>query len=353
MTTHLPPPTPHPPPARRFFPPHPRTWTYANAWKLAALTALTTFLGVFIAVTLSLLLRPTRSYFFPLLSDVDKHHPERFILRLAALSSTLLLVATTTATLLHSRSLKFFRPAHPHADHPQPHLISAAETIRPVDLAFRPHPRSPPPDPSTPTLLPARRRRLSSLHVLIFVPILLTLALTLTSPFFSATLAHFVTNLHLPTIALYLVSFIWCTAMCFLVWYFLKLQSMPDRALVLSPSESPPASTTLFPDASPAEIAPVPTPSTYVQRLKTFAAWLIMVLRPICLTGQVVCVIKIVGLWLALDTFSISNIRLVKRALLAALAFAEYTAAFFFAFFMTILAVDMRAKAVDCSVLQT
>lgn len=135
--------------------------------------------------------------------------------------------------------------------------------------------------------------------------------------------------------------------MGFLVWYFLKLQGIPDRTAPSLPDVIEDVDNS-FPQA------PEFTTSRarIVHRFRAWAAWCIVILRPICLTGQVVCVIKIVGLWLALDTFSISNIRFVKIALLAALAFAEYTAAFFFAFFMTILAVDMRSKAIAADLMQ-
>lgn len=164
-------------------------------------------------------------------------------------------------------------------------------------------------------------------------------------------------------------------AMSFLIWYFLKLQNMPDCPPPTLPSSSaaPPSThhlnedvvfiddecsddsddiiTPANPCTPPAAAHPRPlsvpgAPSHNIAlQLRAFAAWFIVILRPVCLTGQAVCIIKIVGLWLALDTFSISNIRLVKIALLAALAFAEYMAALFFTFFMTILAVDMRSKA--------
>jgi hypothetical protein len=52
--------------------------------------------------------------------------------------------------------------------------------------------------------------------------------------------------------------------------------------------------------------------------------------------------IKIVGLVFALETFRISRIMLIRTALLAALAFAEYSAAFSFSAFLVILAIDMR-----------
>jgi hypothetical protein len=52
--------------------------------------------------------------------------------------------------------------------------------------------------------------------------------------------------------------------------------------------------------------------------------------------------IKVVGLVFALETFHISRIMLIRTALLAALAFAEYSAALSFSAFLVILAIDMR-----------
>jgi hypothetical protein len=65
-------------------------------------------------------------------------------------------------------------------------------------------------------------------------------------------------------------------------------------------------------------------------------------MRPLCLSLQVASMIKVVGLVFALETFRISRIILIRTALLAALAFAEYSAALSFSAFLVILAVDMR-----------
>ncbi|PXF47440.1 hypothetical protein BWQ96_02771 [Gracilariopsis chorda] len=312
-------------PRRRF-----SRWAALHAWKLAGLTALVTFVGVFIAVSLSLVLRPTRSYFFPLFSDVSKHQPEAAILRLAFVVATTLLFATATASVQHCRALQFFSTD----SHPLPHTPTDHVHLSDDDLS------------TIATKAATPKRRLSTFSI----PHLLLFALTATLLTLAVLQYLGVTNFPTPTIrrvhllklGLYLFCTTWLFAMCFLIWYFLKLQHMPNRVhpdLPLQLGEGTESST-------PRTHTLPNTPANRVaQRLRTWATHLIVILRPICLTGQAVCVIKIVGLWFALDSFSISKIKLVKLALLAALAFAEYTATFFFAFFMTILAVDMRSKA--------
>lgn len=302
-------------------------WAAIHAWKLAGLTALFTFVGVFIAVTLSLVLRPTRSYFFPLLSDVDKHQPEGSILRVAFVTVTALLFATTTASILHCQSLRLF--------------VRDRSPGESVDMLCRYEDTS----EIIPSISPTKRRfrRFTTVQMTILIPLAATILLTFLQ--YSGFITLLFSSLHRQYVikfAIYALCTTWGCAVCFLVWYFLKLQNMPDRAashVSLLSIEAPVIEPT-FPDV------PVVSGSlTFSHTFKSWASWVIVILRPVCLTGQVVCVIKIAGLWLALDTFTISNIRLVKIALLAALAFAEYTAAFFFAFFMTILAVDMRSKA--------
>jgi hypothetical protein len=83
------------------------------------------------------------------------------------------------------------------------------------------------------------------------------------------------------------------------------------------------------------------------QRARYFSWYAVGVVRPVCLIAQVVSAIKIVGLVCALNFFSIARIRLINTALLAALAFAEYTAAFFVSFFLVILAIDLRRATED------
>lgn len=302
-------------------------WAVVHAWKLAGLTAIVTFVGVFIAVTLSLILRPTRSYFFPLLSDVDKYQPEGSILRIALVAATALLFATTTASVLHCHSLRLFHRDRNVQNDLEEDVCSADDTSEIT--------------PNTP-VIKRRLPRIFSLPLLITLPLSVTVLLTFLQ--YSGLGNFLYETLHrrlLFKIALYGLSATWMAAMCFLTWYFLKLQNMPDRIPLELPDQH--TGDTLAETAD--DIASSASAPRAVGKLKTFVGWVVVILRPVCLTGQVVCMIKIVGLWLALDTFSISNIRLVKIALLAALAFAEYTAAFFFAFFMTILAVDMRAKA--------
>ena len=308
-------------------------WAAVNAWKLAGSTALVASVGTFIAVSLSIFLRPTRSYFFPLLSDVDKYQPEASILRLAFVISTALLIATTTASVLHCQSLRLFtreRTSHQSSDFED--ILGLENDLLEIT-----------PNPTT-------KKRLYRLHLTqtqLYIIIALFVTLFFSFIHYSGFLQFLVEVLHRRVVirlGISIVIMTWITAMCFLTWYFLKLQNIPDRNVNEYSIQN-------FSDDSQGEgySSDETEGNTNNFRLtdhvKSWMAWLVVLIRPICLTGQVVCVIKIFGLWLALDTFSISNIRLVKIALLAALAFAEYTAAFFFAFFMTILAVDMRSKA--------
>lgn len=404
-------------------------WSLNNAWKLAALTAVVTFVGVFVALSLSLLLRPIPSYFFPLMSDVSKYQPEAFILRLAVIVTTALFFATTTATVLHCHTLQLFSIDRPNNTNPLPqqhqHILSFhhhAHTDSGVDINVD--------DLDLSEIVPVspvtRRRnarftttRIFTLLVLVSIVSFATIQFDLFQPILGYFTAENLKWL-LFNIAFYLIVIMWVLAMGFLIWYFLKLQNVPDWPKessstanntsvssnldvhadllpakvdeILSTSPSAPSMTqytTRKPpphhhhhhhsqtssqqfqntDRDDDDISEQRTEQqsflsqqeegqaqeqqqqssrpakTFSDHLRAFASWLIAILRPICLTGQAVCIIKIFGLWLALDTFSISNIRLVKLALLATLAFVEYTAAFFFVFFMIILAIDMRAKA--------
>lgn len=321
-------------------------WALLNAWKLAGSTALVTFVGVFLAVTLSLILRPARTYFFPLLSDVDKHHPEAAILRCVIIAATLLFFATTTASIIHCHTLRLFSKdramghTHGHSDEATDALADEADIMESVGTNALP-------------LSPMRRRshRMTTKRtVLTCILLIIMLAPLLQYPHLTAPISSGLRQINFTNVlynfAFYMLVVTWAAAMCFLIWYFLKLQTMPDR----------PHSLTSTPHSAHTDVtikADAPTPTqqqqtlrqNFTHRLSAFGSWVVVILRPVCLTGQAVCIIKIFGLWLALDTFSISNIRLVKIALLAALAFTEYTTAFFFSFFMAILALDMRSKA--------
>lgn len=72
---------------------------------------------------------------------------------------------------------------------------------------------------------------------------------------------------------------------------------------------------------------------------------IVAMMRPMCLSVQTVAVLKVVGLTYALDNFAITENKYVELTLQAGLAFAEYTAAFCFATFLIILAVDMKRAA--------
>jgi hypothetical protein len=111
-------------------------------------------------------------------------------------------------------------------------------------------------------------------------------------------------------------------------WYFVQLQDSAEN--------EPPATG----DGEPRELSPVP--SSMYAYFQSATRRLISWMRPLCLSLQVASMIKVVGLVFALETFHISRIMLIRTALLAALAFAEYSAALSFSAFLVILAIDMR-----------
>lgn len=325
-------------------------WALTNAWKLAGLTAVVTFVGIFVAVSLSLVLRPIPNYYLPLMSDVSKYQLEGSILRLTIVIATALFFATTTASLFHCHALHLFSPDYSTLPVLHSHCDSGVDfQIDEIDLSEI--------SVSTPTTV-ARKRHSRFISRPTFVLLLLFFTMlisTLQFPGVYRSLATTAQQVNFQKLLLKLVFYalvaICVLAMCFLVWYFLKLQNIPDPPLEYETLESVSAAfddriNSLSSDDSMRSLpSPQPQRPKFSERIRAFVNWCIVLLRPVCLTGQAVCLIKIAGLWLALDTFSISNIQLVKLALLAALAFAEYTAAFFFAFFMTILAVDMRSKS--------
>lgn len=197
-------------------------------------------------------------------------------------------------------------------------------------------------------------------------------------------------------VALYAFAVIWTALLMFLVWFFLRLQSTASTDLP-PPSVSPEDGVSL--DVSDAD-GPVQGSSSFMslpslsvsnltlssmsssisslsttvsslsaslratvenlsamgadefrtlvlERSRAFWWRLIAAVRPICLIAQVVSAIKIAGLLYALNFFRIAEIGLINTTLLAALAFAEYSAAFFVSFFLIVLAVDLRSAAED------
>lgn len=330
-------------------------WALANAWRLSGLTAIVALVGTLFPVALSLLLRPTPIYWLPLLSDVDRHQPEGAVLRFAVFIATLLFFATTTASILHCHTLHLIasaadRNAFIHNLH-----AHSSMDIEPEDLnAMQTEPVSP--MPATPRRRPGRLNTTNTLLLASFTAIVIFSAML--QPMLFPGLANRMRNIEYTNLVynlgFYLLIITSVFAMSFLIWYFLRLQNLPDCPHL--PSATPVSNASPSPTLDLYEEAEelnaddcMPDRQTTLSRLlghvRAFLIWCVVLLRPVCLTGQAVCIIKIVGLWLALDNFSIANIRIVKITLLAALAFMQYTAAFFFAFFMTILAVDMRAKA--------
>lgn len=330
-------------------------WSLVNAWRLSGLTAIVALVGTLFPVLLSLLLRPTPVYWFPLLSDVDKHQPEGAVLRFAIFISASLFFATTTASILHCHTLHLIASAADRNVFMHNIHAHSSMDINPEDLDVTEMvPVSP--MPATPRRRSGRLSTTNTLVLISFSAIVIFSAMH--HPMLFPGLANALRKIAylnlIYNLGFYMFIITSILAMSFLIWYFLRLQNLPDFPPF--PPETPVSNASASPrmdlyeeveaiDAEECAAEGQTILSRLLGHVRAFLIWCVVLLRPVCLTGQAVCIIKIVGLWLALDNFSIANIRIVKITLLAALAFMEYTAAFFFAFFMTILAVDMRAKA--------
>lgn len=313
-------------------------WLSVHAWKLPGLTAIVLFSGIIFSAAVSLSLRPTRVYVLPLLADIDAHQPERFILRASFAIATALLLATTTASVLHLWQIYWGGPQQNRLHTSLHHISSLTAHASQLHNGLQ----------TNAEVSRRRATRMSTLQFAIAMCFAVMGGLTIASQ--SGFLTAIYENLSVGTVrlfAIYAIFTCWVGAATILTWYFLKLQAIPNRTL-------PPAASPLF-NAGESEnegsAAQLPFGFSVPNRARDVLSWIVMNLRLICITGQAVCVIKIFGLWFALQNFSISRRRIIKMALLAALAFAEYTAAFFFAFFLTILAVDIRAKSpsADCA----
>jgi hypothetical protein len=454
-----------------------RAALHAHAWQLSAASAVVFAAAFFGALAISFFTRPTRRYIFPLLTDIDAHHPESAILRGGTFVATVLLAATTVAAFL---SVAGPPPAPAASDDRKAAaaLDGAASTASdesdadPVDApdddveslplfadddadSRAPHvgdtsgavPSPCAASPDARRVLRQLRRRLAiatranrrALVVLVVLALALVAVLaqggfarlaaaypvgaTVDGRAGDAAAAGAAADAATPpqkvlspaelagapppaasaVVLLYSAAVLWTGMLVFLTWYFLRLQATawvdppafpPDGGLhVLSEDAEAPGDASAPPRLATApslslssitlsglsqslsqsleslstvssSLASLPrkissSVSTLqsmdsaelhqllVPRVRTFGWRVVAVVRPICLTAQLVSAIKVVGLLYALNSFSISKIRLIRLALLAALAFAEYTAAFFVAFFLLILAIDMRACRED------
>lgn len=345
-------------------------WLTSHAWKLAAATAIACFTAFFSAVALSFVLRPTRTYLFPLLRDIDAFHPESAVLRMGAALTTALLIATTAATcglvngycqgetcaVICTNACETDGLETATSDDP----YSESEDVE-LHLCpnFQCSPRAKVRSVSTGALMTeemqvdalrnhtyshfslsasmrhrvatfGRRNRLSLVVVVIFVTaVCLVIAQAVEIPTAFATFASKSDDYLKSPALLYLCGALWAILLCCLTSYFLKLQATAEISADAI-------------DAAQSCAGADERTSRLVLHLRKLMLRLVEMLRPMCLTAQLVSVLKIVGLVYALNTFSISKIFLIKIALLAALAFAEYTAAFFLSFFLLILAVDMK-----------
>lgn len=345
----------------------------SHAWRLAAATAVACFTAFFTAVGLSFVLRPTRTYLFPLLKDVDAFHPESAVLRTGAVLTTALLIATTAATCglvngycltetcseaygaprKHSTSEKLpVEEIWSESEDVELH-ISSNLTRSPLHVSLsQSHSQGrEAPENSLETQVPShlcthqdfrfrllafgrRNRRTLIVAAILVTAGMLVIAQVFEVPAALATFSPWSESYVKSPIVLYICGALWVVLLCFLISYFLKLQATAE-----------------FNSDECQGGVPITTESDRAARVvflaRKFIFWLVEMLRPMCLTAQLVSVLKIIGLVYALKSFSISKIFLIKIALLAALAFAEYTAAFFLSFFLVILAVDMKRLAAD------
>lgn len=436
-----------------------------SAWQLAAACAAIFAAAFFGALAISFFLRPTRRYLFPLLTDIDAHHPESAILRSGTFLATVLLCATAAAafaTVSGSAPESSSAGGGAAAALADDELMSEDSEVS--DDEFRElrdmdgvgdgesliyvggdtsvtsaQTKAANRQEANRVLRQLRQRlavatRTNRRALLLVAALSLAIAAMLyqggTSRLSLVTgtsvagadeleVAAPVANVKATAdamgnvgaaaaaqragsgsaeagaspsavVLLYSASAIWTGLLMYLVWFFLRLQStacsdLPassDDDLMSEVAEATAAGNTSDAYSSPLlqlpsgsisyiTLASVSTSITTLsasvsssvltlQTMESNELWLLCVqrgraacwravafVRPICLIAQVVSVIKIVGLLYALNCFTIAKIRLINTTLLAALAFAEYTAAFFVSFFLIILAVDMRRAAED------
>lgn len=74
-----------------------------------------------------------------------------------------------------------------------------------------------------------------------------------------------------------------------------------------------------------------------------------------CVSGNIVCAFKIIGLWIALDNFSIARRHYIRLGILCTLAFVEYTAVILFCIFLMVIASELRSfsSMTDLNVMET
>lgn len=435
-----------------------------SAWKLAAACAGIFALAFFGALSISFFLRPTRRYLFPLLTDIDAHHPESAILRSGTFLATLLLCATAAAVCATVSGAPASTSGGEKAAGGAA-LATAASNLNGDGDNFSTDSdvsdeeftelrdtdgfevgesllyvggdtsATQPAKPATrqeanrvmrrlrQQVAVATRTNRRALLLVFALAVLLAIMLYqggMTRLSVAADAAEAdnaeelssgpvapVSDLHAAQsdlaaesgvtlselgastgaiVLLYTAAAIWTALLMFLVWFFLRLQStactelpassVEDMALAVADADaSVQTSSSLIPlptlsisnitlssmsssisslsaSVSSSVVALNAMESDELRSLvleRSRALWwrTIAAVRPICLIAQVVSAIKIVGLLYALNFFRIAEIGLINTTLLAALAFAEYTAAFFVAFFLIILAMDMRRAAED------
>lgn len=286
-------------------------WLAEHAWQLSGLTALTSSTSFFIAVTCSFSLRPRRPYFFPLLSDVSSYDPEKSILHSGFMLSTVLLLATTVACWKRAAMLE---------ENCEGGVEDGGDG-----------------GDDNVGLVRRKTRRFGVTSAVILMFSVLVLGTFARSFKIVKIVSGVLTAKRLDTIAFYGLAFVWFSAISYLTWFFFKLETISDHDTcdVEADTEAYDNLRLRYQESYQSELR---------EKIHRMFLRLILYLRPLCFTGQVVCLVKIAGLRLALNRFNISKKPLIRLALQTALSFTEYTGAFFFSFFMIMLMIDMRKK---------
>ena len=286
-------------------------WLAEHAWRLSGITGAVSAIAFCTSATISFFLRQRKPYVFPLISDLASYDPERTILYYGFVVSTVFLILTTVACRKRALMLNDGK---------------SAESVEDNDLARI--------DEGNGT---GRRRRILGVTSVIVV----TLGLLIIGSFIrSIEMMHAVGDVftaeRIDTILTFGIALLWFTAVSYLTWFFFKLETIPSQDPCALQSEET--------NYGESELHGNHVQPACRQRFHSLFLKFVLFLRPFCFVGQVVCLIKIAGLRLALNRFTASRIHYIRLLLHAALAFTEYTAVFFFSFFMIMLMIDIRNK---------
>lgn len=291
-------------------------------WLLPCAAGAVLLAGVLGAASLCVVLRPPPAYVLPLLVDVAAHAPERVVLAGTLTTAAPLVAATVLACALHARVLA----APTRSETPTPRSASGARERRARSAA-----RAAVAAPVLAAALGALvlGAQLDALRATSRAPLAHLLALRALGGARSTLAAR-------PVYAA-LTAYWACAAACLAI-HLRRVRRSPHT--LSSPSSADAE------DDSPLDALAALADAQWVPCIVRYSArWLSTHFRALCVSGQAVCALKIAGLWLALDHFSIAQRHLIRLLLLATLAFVEYSAVVLFALFLAILAFDLRACA--------